>query len=148
MRLPSFIIRSLLRLAAGGSAVLVAVWLGGQGLEQQRFGADEAAARERVATLVESSVRELEAQLQRVVETAAVDPAQLQMASQGEPAAEHQLFVQLTESASWEGPDVSATCTAPPPCRWRGPAVRWKFPTSASRAPRPSSWFRMPRACA
>ena len=39
MRLPSFIIRSLIRLAGGGAAVLVAVWLGGQGLEQQRFGA-------------------------------------------------------------------------------------------------------------
>ena len=122
MRLPSFIIRSLIRLAAGGSALLVAVWLGGQGLEQQRFGPDEAAARVRVAALVEDSVRELEARLQRVVEEAAVDAAQLQLASQGEPAAEHQLFVELTESAGRVGLDVSATVygTTALPVAWTG----------------------------
>ena len=125
MRLPSFIFRSLIRLAGGGAALLVAVWVGGQGLEQQRFGPDETAARVRVATLVESSVRDIEARLQRVVDAAAVDPAQLQMASQGEPSAEHRLFVQLTESASQEGADVSATLhgTTALPVAWTGRPV-------------------------
>ena len=125
MRLPSFIFRSLIRLAGGGAALLVAVWVGGQGLEQQRFGPDETAARVRVATLVESSVRDIEARLQRVVDAAAVDPAQLQMASQGEPSAEHRLFVQLTESASQEGADVSATLhgNTALPVAWTGRPV-------------------------
>ena len=60
-----------------------------------------------------------------MVDAAAVDPAQLQMASQGEPAAEHQLFVQLTESASREGADVSATVhgTTALPVAWTGRPV-------------------------
>ena len=125
MRPPSFIFRSLIRLAGGGAALLVAVWVGGQGLEQQRFGPDETAARVRVATLVESSVRDIEARLQRVVDAAAVDPAQLQLASQREPSAERRLFVQLTESAGQEGADVSATLhgTAALPVAWTGRPV-------------------------
>ena len=45
MRPPSFIIRALTRLLAGGLAALVAVGVGGRLQEQQRFGADVSAAR-------------------------------------------------------------------------------------------------------
>jgi signal transduction histidine kinase len=125
MRLPSFIVRSLIRLAVGGAAVMVAVWLGGQGLEQQRFGADEAAARQRVAALVESAVRDIEATLQSLIDREAIDPAELQLASQGEPAAERQLFAHLTESARRLDTEVSATVhgTTAVPVAWTGRPV-------------------------
>ena len=66
MRPPPFIARALARLSIVGLIALAAVAAGGRLLEQQRFGADTSAARERVAAAVQTAVRQLQDRLERV----------------------------------------------------------------------------------
>ncbi|MDH4065313.1 MAG: hypothetical protein OEW19_13015, partial [Acidobacteriota bacterium] len=142
MRPPPFVVRSLVRLAAGGLALLAAVWAAGLVLEQQRFGRDEAAGRVRVEALVDEAVRGIEASLQQTIDAAAVDQGALQAASQGDRAAERRLFERLTEVTRGRGPVVSATLygTTATPVAWTGrpvelPDARVMGPAAAFLAP-------------
>ncbi|MDH4063595.1 MAG: hypothetical protein OEW19_04290, partial [Acidobacteriota bacterium] len=142
MRPPPFVARSLVRLAAGGLALLAVVWAGGRGLEQRRFGGDEAAGRARVEALVAEVVRDIEASLQQTIDAATVSPEDLLAASQGDPAAERRLFDRLAEAARDRGPVVSATIygTELTPIAWTGrpvelPDARVMGPVSAFLAP-------------
>jgi len=109
MRRSSHVSRSVTRLAVGGLVTVVGLWLGGRVLEQRRFGADEAAARARVATAVEATVRQIEDALQGVVDRTPVDLEHLQLAAQGEPASERRLFDALLAATAAAPPSVAAT---------------------------------------
>jgi len=125
MRPPPFIVRSLVRLAAGGAALLTLVWVSGGAIERHRFGGDEAAGRVRVAALVDEAVRDIEGALQQVIDAASIDQAAMQAASQGDAAAERRLFARLGEAASTARPVVSATLygTGATPLAWSGRPV-------------------------
>jgi signal transduction histidine kinase len=125
MRPPSFIARALVRLTIAGLASLAAVGAGGRFLEHQRFGADTAAARERVALAVQTSVQDLQARLERLVGAVRVDVATLQLAAQNEPQAERRLFDELLAAGQSAGGEVAATLYAasPAPVAWTGRPV-------------------------
>src|SRR4249920_3826127 len=92
MRPPTFITRTLVRLAATGVVALVAVAIGGRLLEQQRFGGDASAARVRLAGVAQSTVQGLEQRFERIVAAVPIDAASLQLAAQHEPESERRLF--------------------------------------------------------
>ena len=125
MRPPTFLTRALVRLAVGGLLALGALALGGRLLEQQRFGADTAAARGRVAAVVQSAVRELERRLERLVQAVPVVSTALQLAAQHEPEAERRLFDQLLAAGRAADGEVAATLygTTPAPIAWTGRPV-------------------------
>ena len=125
MRRTSFVSRSLTRLAVGGIVTVLGLWLGGRGLEHRRFGGDEAAARVRVAAVVDATVRRIEAALQGIIDWAPVDLEHLQLAAQGEPASERQLFDSLLAATEGAPPEVAATLygTTAMPVAWTGRPV-------------------------
>jgi len=125
MRRSSVVSRSVTRLVVGGLVMVTTVYLGGRALEQRRFGADEAAARARVATAVESTVRQIESRLQAIVDRTAPDLEDLQLAAQGEPAAERRLFDALATATLGAPGDVAATLhgVSPLPLAWTGRPV-------------------------
>jgi signal transduction histidine kinase len=125
MRPPSFITRALVRLLVGGLLAAAVVWGAGRLLEQQRFGADAVAARQRVAAAVQSAVQDLERRLERLGAALPVEAAALQLASQHEPQAERRLFDQLAAAGRSVGGDVVATLygTTPTPVAWVGRPV-------------------------
>ena len=123
MRPPSFIARALVRLAVAGLASLAAVGAGGRILEHQRFGADTAAARERVALAV--VVRPGSARPARTARRRRrVDASTLQLAAQHEPQAERRLFDELSPPGRPPAARWRRRCTAPPaPVAWTGRPV-------------------------
>jgi signal transduction histidine kinase len=125
MRPPSFIARALVRLAIAGLASLAAVGVGGRILEHQRFGADTAAARERVALAVQRSVQDLHGRLERLVGAVRLDVSTLQLAAQHEPQAERRLFDELLAAGQAAGGEVAATLygASPAPVAWTGRPV-------------------------
>lgn len=125
MRPPPFIVRALARLGVVGLVALAAVAGSGRLVEQQRFGANTSAARERVAAAVQAAVRQLEGRLERLVEAMPVEAAALQLAAQHEPQSERRLFDQLLTAGEAAEGEFAATLygSTPVPVAWTGRPV-------------------------
>jgi signal transduction histidine kinase len=125
MRPPSFITRALTRLTIAALAAVAAVGIGGRLVEQQRFGTDTAAARERVGLAVQQAVQDLQARLERLVAATPVETDALQLATQREPQAERRLFDQLLAAGRFLDSEVAATLYGPSPIpvAWSGRPV-------------------------
>ena len=125
MRPPSFIARALARLSVAGLLAVAVVAAGGRIFEHQRFGADTAAARERVALAVQAAVQDLQRRLERLVEALPLEATDLPLAAEHEPRAERRLFDQLLTAGAAADGELAATLygTGPTPVAWTGRPV-------------------------
>lgn len=154
MRPPSFISRSLIRLAVIGGMLVVTVWLGGIGLGRLTFGSDQAASRARIDAAVTEAVGAIEARLHETIRAARVDAPTLQLAEGGDVSGQQALFTRLAGAAPPGAPAVSITAygETTTPVAWAGrptgvPDARITGPDATFLAPGPQG-LRMVRVVA
>jgi signal transduction histidine kinase len=97
---PPFVRRAARRVLAGGLACLVAIALGGLAGERLRFGADFAAARDRIAADVERQFSTLSRDLDAAVSRIRAEPVLAPAVESREATARRDLFARLAAAAA------------------------------------------------
>jgi hypothetical protein len=100
MMVPPFVRRAARRVLAGGLACLVAIGLGGLAGERLRFGADFAAARDRLAADVERQFSTLSRDLDAAVSRIRAEPVLAPAVESREATARRDLFARLAAAAA------------------------------------------------
>jgi signal transduction histidine kinase len=146
MKPPPFIVRTARRLLVAGVAALALVWAAGRTLEQQRFGPDAAAARERVAQRMTAVLTELETEFSTATARLVVSAADLRQAAAGEPGPQRRLFDAVTQATAGGRAGLSVTIygTTPVPLAWMGRPVDTSNPDP--RITGPAAMFLAPDA--